>query len=129
MLHQETPRAGELVLLLGQDAHGELLTGQVGARELQVLVEVGLVNVDRAGRRLGPSRCELLERVLTQLGGLVAAWGVVVGGHWGAPPFVLAGVVPARLTRRGVRAVVLAGRGGDRWLWESSARLTARPAP
>ena len=43
VLHEEAPRAGELVLLLGQDADGQLLVGQVGAGQLEALVEVGLV--------------------------------------------------------------------------------------
>src|SRR6185312_6573182 len=49
--------------------------------ELEVLVEVGLVDVDRCGLRLGTTGLELLERVLAQLVGLAPPWGVVVGGH------------------------------------------------
>ena len=49
--------------------------------QLEVLVEVGLVDVDRRGLRLGAPGLELLERVLAELVGLVAARGVVVGGH------------------------------------------------
>src|SRR4051794_8380365 len=123
VLHQEAARAGELVLLLGEDADRQLLAGQVGAGELQVLVEVGLVDVDRCGLRLGASCLELLERVLTQLVGFIAARGVVVGGHGVPLPGVLAGIVPARLSRRGECAVVLAGRGGDRWIGGPAARF------
>src|SRR3954449_1370280 len=39
---------------------------------------------------------------------------------------VLADIVPARLTRRGVCAVVLADRGGDRWIGD---RQPASGAP
>jgi hypothetical protein len=85
VLHQEAARTGELVLLLGQHADGQLLVGQVRAGQLEVLVEVGLIDVDRGGLRLGTPRLELLERVLAEFVGFVAAWGVVVGGHWGCP--------------------------------------------
>jgi hypothetical protein len=47
VLHEEAPRTGELVLLLGQHADRELLVRQVCAGQLEVLVEVGLVDVDR----------------------------------------------------------------------------------
>src|SRR5918912_2908081 len=104
VLHEEAARAGELVLLLGQHADGQLLVRQVGAGELEVLVEVGLVDVDRRGLRLGAAGFELLERVLAELVGLVAARGVVVGGHGKCPSSgVLAGVHPARPTTAGKR--------------------------
>jgi hypothetical protein len=53
VVDEEAAAAGELVALLRQDADGELLAGQVGARELDGLVEVGLVDVDAARLRLG----------------------------------------------------------------------------
>src|SRR5690348_4064279 len=49
VVHQETAGAGELVVLLGQDANGEFLAGhagQVGSWQLQRLVQFGLVHVD-----------------------------------------------------------------------------------
>ncbi len=49
VVDEETPSTGELVGLLGQDPYRELLTGEVGTRELEALGLLGLVDVD-AGR-------------------------------------------------------------------------------
>src|SRR5438105_2577919 len=81
VMYQEAARAGELVLLLRQHLDGQLLAGQVGARQLERLVQLGLVDVDRAGLRLGPTRLQLLEGVLAQLVYFCSPGGVVVGCH------------------------------------------------
>src|SRR5262249_2321049 len=67
---------------------GELLTGQVGTGQLEVLVELGLVDVDRTGLGLGPPGLELLERVLPELVDLAAARRIVIGSHWVTPVVV-----------------------------------------
>src|SRR5690349_5522805 len=85
VVHQEAARAGELVALLGQHADRQLLAGQVRAGQLERLVEVRFVDVDAARLRLGATRLELLEAVLTEVVGLGAAGLVVVGGHGQGP--------------------------------------------
>ena len=91
VVDQEAAAAGELVALLRQHPDGELLPGQVGTGQLERLVEVGLVDVDRAGLGLRPARLELLEAVLADLVGLGASRLVVVGGHAGGPLFLVQG--------------------------------------
>ena len=95
VLHEEAARAGELVLLLGQHADGELLVGQVGTRELEGLGRLGLVLVDLAGVLVVPASLELLDALLA---GLVVglARSVVVSSHAGSLPWRWG--IPARVS-------------------------------
>src|SRR4051794_28058678 len=69
VVYQEAGRARELVTLLRKHTHGELLArhaGKVCAGKFEGLGQLGLVNVDRAGLRLGAPGLEFFDRVLVQ---------------------------------------------------------------
>src|SRR5919106_3629192 len=80
MVNEEALRTGELVGLPRQDTDRELFVGQVGAGKLEGLRELGLVDVDDAGRLVHPAVLQLLDRVLGQLV-VGLAWCVVVSCH------------------------------------------------
>ena len=74
-MHQEAARARELVGLLRDHPHGQLLAGQVGAGQLEGLGGLGLVNVyDRRLGLVAPS-LQFLERILGNVVGLQCAVG------------------------------------------------------
>jgi hypothetical protein len=83
VLHQVTTRAGEFVGLNGQHTDGELLTGQVSARQLEWLgILVVVVDIKYGDRRIDPPAREVPERI----GGLFVSFSlsrcVVIGiGH------------------------------------------------
>src|SRR4051794_9813454 len=77
---QEAAGAGELVRLAREHPDGQLLVGEVGARQLERLRGLGLVLVDLAGVLVVTTGLELLDAVFVEL--LVGlAWGVVVSRH------------------------------------------------
>ncbi len=81
-MHQEAARARELVGLLRDDPHRQLLAGQIGAGQFEGLGGLRLVDVH--DRRLGlvTPRLQFLERILRETSvGLGAPWGVVIGSH------------------------------------------------
>src|SRR5581483_1103018 len=77
VIDQETAGAGELVGLLRYHLHGELLAGEVRARQLEVVQDVGLVNIDRCRPLLGTTSVELFDRLGRLLVGLAATERVV----------------------------------------------------
>src|SRR5690606_8111658 len=85
VVDEEAARAGELVGLLRQHLDRELLAGQVGARQLEALRRLRLVDVH--DRRLGlvATGLQLVERVLGQVVGFAAPRRVVVGRHRSHP--------------------------------------------
>ena len=64
VVDEEAARAGELVGLARHDPHGHLLAGEVGARQLEALRQLGLVDVDIGGGRVTATGLELLDGVL-----------------------------------------------------------------
>src|SRR5581483_288792 len=93
VIDQETAGAGELVVLLGYHPHGEFLVGEVRARQLEVVQDVGLVDIDRCRPLLGTTSVELFDRLGCLLVGLSARERVVVGPH-AAPSAGRSGNVP-----------------------------------
>src|SRR5699024_2522496 len=77
MPDQEAFHAGELIVLFGQDANGELFVRQVGARQLEALGYRGLVLVDLARLRLRTLSSELRDRVALDLIVLLARCVVI----------------------------------------------------
>ena len=78
---QEAGAAGELVGLLGDDDDRQFLVGKIGARKVDSLGGVVLVDVDNGG--LGTAAAGRLE-CLQRFGGRLffcLAWGVVIGSH------------------------------------------------
>src|SRR5699024_9790262 len=77
MPDQEALHAGELIVLFGQDANGELFVRQVGARQLEAFGYRGLVLVDLARLRLRTLSLELFDRVALDLIVLLARCVVI----------------------------------------------------
>src|SRR4051794_1889919 len=111
-MHQETARTGELVLLLGDDAHRQLFAGQVGARQLVRLRQLGLVNIDGRGSKICATSFQLFEAVLRQLV-VSLAGGVVVGchGRWTPPSEIPVLLVGATCRCNAVAPVLFPLRG------------------
>ena len=77
MVHKEAGRAGELVLLGRQHAHGEFFSGQVCSGQLKAFRGLRLVLVNYSGRLVGASRLELLDRIGRNLV-VRLAWSVII---------------------------------------------------
>src|SRR5699024_8058851 len=110
VLDEEAAGAGELVRLSGQHPHRQLLTGEVGARELVRVRGLGLVLVDGGGRGLVPPALQLLAGVVVRLAGVLAR-GVVICGHQRSVPGSRRKIRPGVLganPRRGLLAVRIA---------------------
>jgi hypothetical protein len=60
VMDEEAARAGELICLLGQHSNDQLLAGQVGTGQFEVLRGLRLVDVNRTRLGLVPSRLELV---------------------------------------------------------------------
>ena len=88
VVHEEAPRARELVGLPWEHPDGELLTGEVGTGQLESLGLLGLVDVDAGGALVDATVLELLDGVLGELV-VGLARRVVVGRHCCCPPFVV----------------------------------------
>src|SRR3954452_2858407 len=137
VVDQETARAGEFVVLLGQHPDGELLAGQageVGAGKFEGLVELGLVHVDRPGLGLGATRLQFFERILAQFVDFTATRCVVVGGHllsapsWGRSVMVVVSwcftTVRPDLAWRGIRCLRRCNAWGPRFVPSPAERLS-----
>src|SRR4029077_21034743 len=83
-------RARELVGLLRDHAHRQLLAGEIGAGQLERFGGLGLINVKDCRLGLVQPRLQLLERILGNVVGLCAPWGVVIGSHSHVPSINLA---------------------------------------
>src|SRR5690625_6576009 len=100
VLHEEAAGAGELVRLSRQDPHRELLTGEIGPRQLVGVRGLGLVLIDRRGRSFAPASLQLLDRVVTRLVVILAGGNRIL---WLSPAL--------SLIILGVLAIVSPGRG------------------
>src|SRR6185369_2693062 len=80
VVHQEAAPTPELVSLHRQHLDAELLVGEVGPGQLEVVRRVRLVDVHARRLGVGAARLQLLDAVFADLD-LVTPWRVVVGRH------------------------------------------------
>jgi hypothetical protein len=82
VLDEEAARAGELVALLRDHANGEFLTGEIGARQFEVLEFVAVIDIEYSGRGVVATTGQLLERFIDDIIGFLLAGRVVISGHF-----------------------------------------------